>query len=313
MGDRCDAMRQQAESTCEPAEAMQRLRDLASKSFDIVFENSQVMMHVVDHHFRIAKVNQRWTERMGFQSSEVIGRRPSEFSIEESRAHVSSKVAPRPDQCGHFRQVPVYLISRDGRRLDSLADFQICRTGSCFALEAWYDRECPVQLEWASWTMGILVQLSRLQHEFELFWPTFDGHSYTPSPDRIWAAQLLPTPGPESEEDAQVPTSLLSVDLEYHRVTVDDKPVTLTPREWAMLRVLVKNAGRVIGPRQLLQEAWGPDYSNEVDYIQAYISRDSPDQTNFPGYSSFWDTVKYYPAFQGRQMRPDSLKFPVFI
>ena len=43
------------------------------------------------------------------------------------------------------------------------------------------------------------------------------------------------------------------------------------------------------------------------------LSRDSPDQTNFPGYSSFWDTVKYNPAFQGRQMRPDSLKFPVFI
>ena len=43
------------------------------------------------------------------------------------------------------------------------------------------------------------------------------------------------------------------------------------------------------------------------------LSRDSPDQTNFPGNSSFWDTVKYNPAFQGRQMRPDSLKFPVFI
>ena len=43
------------------------------------------------------------------------------------------------------------------------------------------------------------------------------------------------------------------------------------------------------------------------------LSRDSPDQTNFPGNSSFWDTVKYNPAFQGRQMRTDSLKFPVFI
>ena len=43
------------------------------------------------------------------------------------------------------------------------------------------------------------------------------------------------------------------------------------------------------------------------------FSRDSPDQTNFPGSSSFWDTVKYNPAFQGRQMRPNSLKFPVFI
>ena len=43
------------------------------------------------------------------------------------------------------------------------------------------------------------------------------------------------------------------------------------------------------------------------------LNRDSPDQTNFPGYSSFWDTVKYNPAFQGRQMRPNSLKFPIFI
>ena len=47
--------------------------------------------------------------------------------------------------------------------------------------------------------------------------------------------------------------------------------------------------------------------------VPSTLDRDSPDQTNFPGYSSFWDTVKYNPAFQGHQMRPDSLKFPVFI
>ena len=47
--------------------------------------------------------------------------------------------------------------------------------------------------------------------------------------------------------------------------------------------------------------------------IKEVLVRDSPDQTNFPGYSSFWDTVNYNPAFQGRPMRPNSLKFPVFI
>ena len=59
-----------------------------------------------------------------------------------------------------------------------------------------------------------------------------------------------------------------------------------------------------------------PHYAdnNVTYYIRGTtFSRDSPDQTNFPGYSSFWDTVKYNPAFQGHQMRPDSLKFPVFI
>ena len=45
----------------------------------------------------------------------------------------------------------------------------------------------------------------------------------------------------------------------------------------------------------------------------AGVGRDSPDQTTFPGYSSRGDTAKYNPAFQGRQMRPDSLKFHAFI
>ena len=45
------------------------------------------------------------------------------------------------------------------------------------------------------------------------------------------------------------------------------------------------------------------------NFHKPYLNRDSPDQTNFPGNSSFWDTVKYNLAFQGRQMRPDSLKF----
>ena len=64
------------------------------------------------------------------------------------------------------------------------------------------------------------------------------------------------------------------------------------------LAQLAVNAGA--GSEDVVLDAVGPD-------------RDSPDQTNFPGYSSFWDTVKYNPAFQGRQMRPNSLKFPVFI
>ena len=54
------------------------------------------------------------------------------------------------------------------------------------------------------------------------------------------------------------------------------------------------------------------DLHPDIITLDVFI-RDSPDQTNFPGNSSFWDTVKYNPAFQGRQMRPDSLKFPVFI
>ena len=279
-------MRQQQDSTCEPAEEMQRLRDVASTALDVVFESSQVMMCAVDHHFGIAKVNHRWAEGTGFQRSEVLGRKLLEFGTADSRAYVKSKVIPHVHQFGFVRQVPVCLINKEGLPLDTFLDIQICRTGSCFALAAWYDRECPMQLERASWAMRILFQLSRLQHEVELFWPAFDGHSSAISLDEIGATQLRPSPNtelvgntlapapsPELMGETMGPASLLSVDLEYHRVTINDKPVSLTPREWAMLRVLVTNAGRVIRPRQLLQEAWGPEYSNEFDYVRAYIRR----------------------------------------
>ena len=252
---------------------MQRLRDVASRAFDVVFESSQVMMCAVDHDFRISRVNRRWTERMGFQRSEVLGRKLLEFGTADSRDYVESEVIPRVHKFGFVRQVPVCLINKDGRPLDTFLDIQICRTGSCFAFAAWYDREHPMQLERASRTMRILIQLSRLQHQFELLWPAFDGHSCAVSPDRIGAAQLPPTPRPESENDTLVPTPLLSVELEYHRVTIDDKPVRLTAKEWAILRILLNSAGRVVSAHQLLQEAWGPDYGNEGDYVRAYIRR----------------------------------------
>ena len=40
-----------------------------------------------------------------------------------------------------------------------------------------------------------------------------------------------------------------------------------------MLRILIEYAGRVVSPRQLLQEAWGADYGDEGDYVRTYISR----------------------------------------
>ena len=43
--------------------------------------------------------------------------------------------------------------------------------------------------------------------------------------------------------------------------------------------------------------------------LPSALSRHSPDRTTFPGYSSRRDAANYNLAFQGRQMRPDSLKF----
>ena len=65
----------------------------------------------------------------------------------------------------------------------------------------------------------------------------------------------------------------LRVDLPGNRVTLAGEAVHLTRREWAMLQVLVRNAGRVVSPQQLLKEAWGPEYGTEGEYVRAYITR----------------------------------------
>ncbi len=65
----------------------------------------------------------------------------------------------------------------------------------------------------------------------------------------------------------------LRVDLPGHRVTLGGEAVHLTPREWYLLQVLVRNAGRVVSAQQLLQDAWGPDYGSEREYVRAYITR----------------------------------------
>jgi two-component system KDP operon response regulator KdpE len=65
----------------------------------------------------------------------------------------------------------------------------------------------------------------------------------------------------------------LRVDLARREVTVRGKVVHLTPNEFRLLSVLVKNAGRVLTHRQLLQEVWGPDSARENHYLRVYVNQ----------------------------------------
>jgi two-component system, OmpR family, KDP operon response regulator KdpE len=49
--------------------------------------------------------------------------------------------------------------------------------------------------------------------------------------------------------------------------------VRLTPTEWQLLEILVRNAGRLVTQRQLLQEVWGPQYESESNYLRVYIAQ----------------------------------------
>ena len=68
-------------------------------------------------------------------------------------------------------------------------------------------------------------------------------------------------------------TGELQVDLTRRLVTMRGEPVKLTPTEYALLRLMVQHAGRVLTHRQILKEVWGPAYIDESHYLRVYFSQ----------------------------------------
>jgi two-component system KDP operon response regulator KdpE len=74
-------------------------------------------------------------------------------------------------------------------------------------------------------------------------------------------------------EQAHYRIGPLNVDMVNRRVTVGDKPVCLTPIEFALLVELMRSAGRVRLHNDLLTTVWGPEYRDEVTVLRAAIYR----------------------------------------
>jgi two-component system KDP operon response regulator KdpE len=65
----------------------------------------------------------------------------------------------------------------------------------------------------------------------------------------------------------------VSLDLVRRQVLVKGEEVHLTPIEYKLLAALVKHAGRVITHRQLLREVWGPNSSDQTQYLRVYMGQ----------------------------------------
>jgi len=64
----------------------------------------------------------------------------------------------------------------------------------------------------------------------------------------------------------------VEVDLSSRIVRRKGNEVKLTATEYSLLRLLVKNAGRVLTHRQILREVWGPAYGEQTHYLRVYIA-----------------------------------------
>jgi two-component system KDP operon response regulator KdpE len=90
---------------------------------------------------------------------------------------------------------------------------------------------------------------------------------------RLRAAVRRSMPGGPEDDASMVETEAFVVDLAAKKVNKNGSDVRLTPTEWHLLEVLVRNTGRLVSQKQLLQEVWGPAYGTETNYLRVYMAQ----------------------------------------
>jgi two-component system KDP operon response regulator KdpE len=90
---------------------------------------------------------------------------------------------------------------------------------------------------------------------------------------RVRASERRQT-APPTDERAIVQTPSFSVDLAAKKVLgAGGEPIRLTPTEWHLVEILVRNPGKLVSQRQLLHEVWGPKYEEETNYLRVYMAQ----------------------------------------
>lgn len=92
---------------------------------------------------------------------------------------------------------------------------------------------------------------------------------------RIRAALRRSAPAPASAgtDGGRVETDEFTVDLVAKTVERAGAQVHLTPTEWGILELLVRNAGRLVSQQEILRAVWGPGYEKETHYLRVYLAQ----------------------------------------
>jgi len=103
----------------------------------------------------------------------------------------------------------------------------------------------------------------------------------------------------------------LTVDFYHREVFLGGQPVKLTPTEYQLLYVLVKNAGKILTRRTLLARIWGRDHQEDTNYLKVHIKHlreklgDDPAEPRFILTERF---VGYKFANENKQMGSDPIR-----
>lgn len=64
----------------------------------------------------------------------------------------------------------------------------------------------------------------------------------------------------------------LEIDMEKHKVSLEGREIHFTPMEYAVLTLLVKNAGKVLTHKYILKEVWGSDLESDMQSVRVFMA-----------------------------------------
>jgi two-component system KDP operon response regulator KdpE len=73
--------------------------------------------------------------------------------------------------------------------------------------------------------------------------------------------------------DERLEHGVISVDVARHIVDLNGEDRNLTPTEFNLLVLMIKNVGKVLSHERILKQIWGPEYGQETEYLRVYIGR----------------------------------------
>jgi two-component system, OmpR family, KDP operon response regulator KdpE len=129
--------------------------------------------------------------------------------------------------------------------------------------------------EWSEMPILVLSAVGEEEQKVRALEAGADDYITKPFGSRELVARLQAAlrRGGRGEEQPRIVAGDLEVDLGARVVGRAGEPVRLTPIEFDLLRVLVRNRGRLMTHRALLREVWGPEYVDDVQTLRTHIAR----------------------------------------
>jgi two-component system, OmpR family, KDP operon response regulator KdpE len=129
--------------------------------------------------------------------------------------------------------------------------------------------------EWSEMPILVLSAMGEEEQKVRALEAGADDYITKPFGSRELVARLQAAlrRGGRSEEEPRIAVGPLEIDLAARTVRRGGESVHLTPIEFDLLRVLVRNRGRLMTHRALLGEVWGPQYVDDVQTLRTHIAR----------------------------------------